>query len=704
MSLRPPSPHHDKPRPRWQEADWPSLTNRLTKWVVRPPAEAAFSSQLELVFSSALATLTTTIEANAPRSRPSPRSTPWWTPLLTTLHKEYAKASRKAKKHQSHDAFLTARLSQLGHIKAIKRAKASDSTGFLAKTSLNNMWTAKQLVAPRKTPRFPSLHGPSDPVMINRVLLDHFFPPKDPLPGRGRLTRNPFTVPFSKDEVRLVLYKSSPTSAPGPDGIPYTIWKRVNSINRTIIQELLSPLVAFGYHPLSLKTANGVVVKMPGKASYDASASFRIIVLLKTISKLLEWRMMVRLSAIAWSRGLLHPNQSGSLPGLSFSDPCVALTHEVRTILSPRLKVSALVRHIKEGFDNVNAAALTARLLTSQVPSYMIDWVSAFQSERTRTLLFQGSPNLPSPVPIGTLQGSHISPLLFLIYVPSIQISLPKGLMISYIDDFATTVASPFHRGNICQPRKPFSPFAARGQDIGVSFSAPKTEHIHCRIPSQRTPPSTAPIELEGHLFHPSHAVRWLGYWFTPTRTTTHHFSHRRSLAQAIFSFVKRLSSPGVGVRPLLCNGIADGPLLPILPYGADLLTPNFSALRRMNSFWHRVLRWTTNNFFSTPTSFLSGKACLPPIVSYCRYTRRPSGKCQSVVQGGPECPWSTKGGSWSPWSTWSTPIRSDPHFWKFYRKCGSGWIRVDQKNHGDHNPPWWTRRGFYILLMPSCP
>jgi len=24
----------------------------------------------------------------------------------------------------------------------------------------------------------------------------------------------------------------------------------------------------------------------------------------------------------------------------------------------------------------------------------------------------------------------------------------------------------------------------------------------------------------------------------------------------------------------------------------------------------------------------------------------------------------------------------------------------VDPKNHGDHNPPWWTRRGFYILLM----
>jgi len=61
------------------------------------------------------------------------------------------------------------------------------------------------------------------------------------------------------------------------------VWKRVNLINPTIILELLSPLVVFGYHPSSLKTANGVVLAKPGKASYDSPASFRIIVLLKTI-------------------------------------------------------------------------------------------------------------------------------------------------------------------------------------------------------------------------------------------------------------------------------------------------------------------------------------------------------------------------------------------------------------------------------------
>jgi len=142
---------------------------------------------------------------------------------------------------------------------------------------------AKQQFAPRKTQRFPSLPGPSGPVKINQGLLDHFFPPKDSLPSSGRLKKNPSATPLSKDQITHTLSKSSPSSALGPDGVPYSVWKRVNLIHPSIILDLLSPLVAFGYHPPTLKTANGVVLDKSGKASYYSPSSVRIIVLLKTI-------------------------------------------------------------------------------------------------------------------------------------------------------------------------------------------------------------------------------------------------------------------------------------------------------------------------------------------------------------------------------------------------------------------------------------
>ena len=248
-----------------------------------------------------------------------------------------------------------ARLSRQGYFKAIKKAKNSHWTDFLARTTPHNFWTAKKFVTPRKTQRFPDLPGATSPVESNEALLDHFLPPKTELPMRGRLHRHPTAVPLTMQEIAAALAESSPSSAHGPDGVPYSVWKRLNVTNPSLLLDLLSPLVAFGYHPTTLKHPNGGVLDKPGKPSYNTPASFRINVLLKTISKVVERILTVRLTSLTRQAGLLHPNQCGCLPGLSTSDAAATLTHEVRTLQRPLLKVSTLFLDIKAGFDNVNA-------------------------------------------------------------------------------------------------------------------------------------------------------------------------------------------------------------------------------------------------------------------------------------------------------------------------------------------------------------
>ena len=93
---------------------------------------------------------------------------------------------------------------------------------------------------------------------------------------------------LSPEEVSAALASCSPSSAPGPDTMPYSVWKTVHGIAPSVLTSLLAPLLRFGHHHFSLKKANSVVLEKPGQPSYDSPSSFRIIVLLQTVSKILE--------------------------------------------------------------------------------------------------------------------------------------------------------------------------------------------------------------------------------------------------------------------------------------------------------------------------------------------------------------------------------------------------------------------------------
>jgi len=195
--------------------------------------------------------------------------------------------------------------------------------------------------------------------------------------------------------------------------------------------------------------------------------------------------------------------------------------------------------------------------------------------------------------------------------------------MLPYVDDLSITLALDSHRGPIRRLQLMFTVIAKMGKDLSVSFSVPKTELIHWRTPSQRTPHRTTPIKLDGHLFHPSQVVTWPGYWLSPALTSTHHFRHRLSLSKDTLILRQASILPWWWHQTLPLPPHPQGSPSTHSPLQSRSLHPELTACRSMNTLWHRVQRWTTNTFFSTPTPILSQEACLPPIMSYCTYSKR---------------------------------------------------------------------------------
>jgi len=242
------------PAPNWALTDWPTLESSLKAASISPTPLLPTSRSLDVWFKTNLDRITAQLALCTPVKRVTYRSKPWWSDLLSLRRKPYNSALRSLKRDRFDAALLaSARAARSAYFKAIKKAKRDHWSSFLASATPQMIWTAKRFAVGRPPPWFPKLPGPTTPLELNKALLNHFFTSK---PARSFDT---ILLPFkdcpalATDEVGRALARSSPSSAPGLDMTPNSVWKRIHRVAPHLIHDLLAPLVAHGFHPSPLK-------------------------------------------------------------------------------------------------------------------------------------------------------------------------------------------------------------------------------------------------------------------------------------------------------------------------------------------------------------------------------------------------------------------------------------------------------------------
>ena len=396
------------PTPHWARLDLDVVGKALDSFTTLPCPARPTPNSLSRWFDISCTRLSSLLTSHAPSKRPCPPSKLLWSPRLSSLRRDYHKFESISHLDPSPLNWSNVKSSRRPYFKDIASAKKTHWLDFLSLATPRSRSTAKRFAYGRPPQRFPDLPGASDPAEVAETLLDHFFPSKPPPAPLLRLTHYEDYTPLTSEEISRALSKTSHTCAPGPDYIPYFVWKSVHRIKSSVLPSLLDPLLAHGFHPPSRKKALGIDLDKPDKPSYESPSSFRVIILLRTLSQILARVVASCLSAQAAICSHIYPLQCGSLPGRSTTDAALVLQHNPESFHRLRYKVSTLFLDVKGGFDNVESPSLRSLLRRKGVSPYLVQWVGSFLRDRTCCLTFQGSPRSFAPLSVGVPQGSPI--------------------------------------------------------------------------------------------------------------------------------------------------------------------------------------------------------------------------------------------------------------------------------------------------------
>jgi len=133
---------------------------------------------------------------------------------------------------------------------------------------------------------------------------------------------------------------------------------------------------------LHFKRSTTVIIPKPNKKSYDSPKSFRPIVLLSTVGKLIEKVIKERLQFATAANDFIYPSQLGGLKFKSIIDVSIALMHIIRIGWVKNLSISTLAFDIAQFFPLLNHHLLTLIIKKAGFNNHIVSFFANYLVDR----------------------------------------------------------------------------------------------------------------------------------------------------------------------------------------------------------------------------------------------------------------------------------------------------------------------------------
>lgn len=356
---------------------------------------------------------------------------PWWTPELRNLRNRLRKTRKRFIKLRSEEnkrllrdmeELYSSRLNTVFHeyvlrneanakrdpstfwsfVKKLRRNGGIPQDVFLNEARADSAVAATELFAKFFKSVFSNIHPSHTPD-------EH----RDWLAGIAHHNMYLPHLIVSIEDVKEALSSVDSSKGPGPDSLPPSFIKQFATSLAPPVSIIFNRSLDSGIFPTMWKVASIIPIHKAGNV-HDVE-NYRGISILSCLPKVLE--KMVYDVVYHAVQPLISEHQHGFMRKRSTTTNLMVFVNSLIKSIEKRRQVDAIYIDFSKAFDKVPHALAVEKIRCMGLPNWVTQWIQSYLTERFAFVSVNGINSACFEIPSGVPQGSHLGPLIFVLFV-----------------------------------------------------------------------------------------------------------------------------------------------------------------------------------------------------------------------------------------------------------------------------------------------